>query len=79
MIDFLKKIVSLIVEDQEKLQIVEKPENNLVVYTILVPETEIGKVIGKKGKVINAIRTLARLKAFKEGKRVLVKIDKLSN
>ncbi|MGB9637522.1 MAG: KH domain-containing protein [Microgenomates group bacterium] len=73
--DFLKKIVSSIVENPEKIEIVYSNNDNLSVYTILVPESEVGKIIGKGGKVINAIRCLAKLKALKEQTRVLVKVE----
>lgn len=73
--DFLIKIVSAIVDSPEEIEIAETEENGLKIYTILVPEDEIGKVIGKEGKVINAIRCLARLKAIRAQERVLVKVE----
>jgi len=73
--DFLKKIVSSIVENPEEIEIASEKNNNVSVYTILVPDTEVGKIIGKGGKVINAIRCLAKLKALKDQERVLVKVE----
>jgi len=73
--DFLKKIVSSIVENPEEIEIASEKNNNVSVYTILVPDSEIGKIIGKGGKVINAIRCLAKLKALKEQERVLIKVE----
>jgi predicted RNA-binding protein YlqC (UPF0109 family) len=73
--DFLKKIVSSIVENPEEIEIASEKNNNVSVYTILVPDTEVGKIIGKGGKVINAIRCLAKLKALKDQERVLIKVE----
>lgn len=72
--DFLFKIVAGIISEGAFCEIAEDKADDLEIYTITVPETEIGKVIGKGGKVITALRTLARVKAIREQKRVLVKI-----
>lgn len=75
--EFLEKLISFIVTEETEFEIKEdfsEPEN-LTVYTIFVPENEIGKVIGKGGKVISAIRTLCRIKAVKENKRIILKAE----
>lgn len=74
---FLEKLVSFIVSEETPFEIKEEVIDNLTTYIILVPETEIGKVIGKEGKVISALRILTRIKAVKEQKQVLIKVDKL--
>lgn len=73
--DFLLKMAAVIVDNPEEITIKEEENNGLHIYTLLVPEEEIGRVIGKGGKVINSIRTLARLKAMKNQERVLVKVE----
>lgn len=75
--DFLEKLVSYITDKPEKVVIEEKIEDDLVIYTIFASSEEVGKIIGKGGKVINALRTLCRLKAAKKGERVLIKIEAL--
>lgn len=72
--DFLKKIVSSIVSNGVDFEIKEENTEDLKIYTIIVPPEEIGKLIGKGGKIINSIRTLCRLKAIKNQERILVKI-----
>lgn len=75
--DFLIKIVSAIVEDPNKIEVLSNEENGLTVYTVSVPEIEVGKVIGKEGRVITAIRCLARLKALKSQEKVMIKVQAL--
>lgn len=75
--EFINNLVSLILPENVNFEIKEEPSEDLTVYTILVPEEEMGKIIGKEGKVISAIRTLARLKAAKEQKKILIKADRL--
>lgn len=77
--DFLKYLVSFIVNNPEKIEIQERQEESITVYTIVVPEEETGKVIGKGGKVINAIRCLARIKAIKNQERILIKVESNQN
>jgi len=72
--DFLKKIVSFIIDNPEDLQIKEETVNQLKIYTIVVPQEEIGRIIGKEGKVISAIRCLARLKNLKNQERFFIKV-----
>lgn len=75
--DFLKKLVSYIASEGVSFEIKEELLDGLTTYTILVPEEEIGKLIGKEGRVISALRTLCRLKAAKEQKRVLIKVERI--
>jgi hypothetical protein len=75
--DFLKKLVSFIIDRPELVEIEEKIEDGLTILTIFVPEEEVGKIIGKGGKVINALRTLCRLKSAKSQERVIVKVEAL--
>lgn len=74
--DFLEKLVSYIISEGVSFKIEEKTLDNLTVYTIFTAEEEIGKIIGKGGKVISTIRTLCRVKAVKEQKRVLIKVER---
>jgi len=73
--DFLKKILSAIVDAPEQAEIASQEENGQTIYTLLAPKDEVGRVIGKEGRVINAIRCLARLKAAKTGEKIYIKVE----
>jgi len=73
--DFLKKIAAAIVENPDQIEISSEEGEGATAYTILVPESEVGKIIGKEGRVISAIRCLARLKALKSQQKVLIKVE----
>lgn len=77
--DFLKKIAALIVENPDQIEISSQQGDGAIIYTIFVPEGEVGKIIGKEGKVITAIRCLARLKALKNQEKVLIKVEGLKS
>lgn len=70
--DTLQYIVSQIVDFKDKVEIDEKEENEVVNYTIHLADEDIGKVIGKEGKVIRAIRNVMKIMAIKENKRIQI-------
>lgn len=68
--DLLKFILLSIVEKPKDITIDEKEENGLLTVDFRVAKEDMGKVIGKNGKIIKAIRTVLRIRALKMGKRV---------
>lgn len=74
--DFLTFLITNIVDQPEKITIEEKDEeNNTIVYLIDVAEEDRGKIIGKEGKVIQALRNLVNIKAQKENKRAFLQLN----
>ena len=51
-------IISSIVENPEKIKIEESEEDNIINYKINIAKEDMGRVIGKEGKVIKAIRNI---------------------
>lgn len=76
--EFIQYLVSLILSEDINFEIKEELSEEITIYTIFVPKEEMGKIIGKEGKVISAIRTLSRLKAAKEQKKILIKAEELT-
>lgn len=71
----LEFIVSSIVENTDAVKIDEETIDTSVTYTITVAPEEVGKVIGKSGKVIRAIRNVMKIPAMKQGKRVSINLN----
>jgi len=71
---FIEYLVGLIIDEGTKVEVIETEEEGVRVYRIIVPIEQTGRIIGKGGKVVNALRTLIRLKAIKNQERVLIKI-----
>lgn len=67
-------IVKSLVDNPDEVVIEDKFENNETVYYVKVAESDLGKVIGKGGRIANSIRTLVKAAAIKEKKSVFVKI-----
>ncbi len=70
--EILELIIKNLVDDQNKVSIEEKTNDKSVVYEVKVAKEDMGKVIGKQGKMAKSIRSLIRAIAIKEHKRVNV-------
>jgi predicted RNA-binding protein YlqC (UPF0109 family) len=72
--ELLEFLVRALVEDPEAVLVEELEEDGDLVYEITVAEEDLGRVIGKGGRVANAIRTIAKAAAVRIDRRVLVDI-----
>lgn len=70
--EILETIIKNLVSDTEAISINEVQGAKSVVYEVKVAERDMGKVIGKDGKVAKSIRTIIKAVAAKEEKRVTV-------
>ena len=75
--ELVEYIVKSLVDNPDRVEIKETAEENSVMIEIKVADEDTGKVIGREGRIINAIRTLAKSAAGREQKRVQVEV--LSN
>jgi predicted RNA-binding protein YlqC (UPF0109 family) len=74
MTELLEFLVRALVEDPEAVVVEELEEEGDLVYEITVAEGDLGRVIGKGGRVANAIRTIAKAAAVRIDRRVIVDI-----
>lgn len=72
--DLLKMIACELVDEPDKVVVKEIDQGNTVVLELSVAKDDMGKVIGKKGKRAQAIRSIIRAKATREGKKAVVDI-----
>ncbi|MDP4119583.1 MAG: KH domain-containing protein [Bacillota bacterium] len=61
--------------DQVKIDVDEPNEEGIVVYHLHVAESDMGRIIGKQGRIAKAIRTVARSAAVKDNQKIMVEID----
>ncbi|MBU0619071.1 KH domain-containing protein [Patescibacteria group bacterium] len=73
--DLLNYLLNNIIDHPEAIKIEEiTDETGTIVFKVEVHPEDVGKVIGKKGKIINSIRNLIRVKAVKLQQRVRVEV-----
>ena len=68
----LETIIRNIVENQDSVFINEKNEENKITFEVKVTESDMGRIIGKQGKIANSIRTVMKALGSKDKKRVVV-------
>ncbi|HEX6455659.1 MAG TPA: KH domain-containing protein [Solirubrobacterales bacterium] len=74
MTELLEFLVKALVEEPEAVVVEELEEDGDLVYEISVAEADLGRVIGKGGRIANAIRTIAKAAAVRIDRRVIVDI-----
>jgi uncharacterized protein len=72
--DLIEFLTRALVEEPDAVQVEEIEENGDVVYEITVADDDLGRVIGRGGRVANALRTVAKAAAVKADRRVIVDI-----
>ena len=70
--DLVEFLCRALVEDPDSVRVEELAENGDVVLEVTVPGDDLGRLIGKGGRVANAIRTIAKAAATREDVRVMV-------
>ena len=75
--ELLLAVARGLVEDKEAVQVTVDPmrEDGTVVYHLKVAEADMGRVIGKQGRIATAIRVVMRAAAVRQGEKVIVEID----
>ncbi len=72
--ELVEYIAKSLVDDPSQVVVTEIPGTTSVILELRVASEDMGRVIGRNGRVANAMRTLLRVLAAKEGKRVTLEI-----
>ena len=75
--ELLISLASGLVENPDAVSVTvdEVDERGIVVYHLHVAEEDMGRVIGKQGRIAKAIRTVARSAAIRSNEKIMVEID----
>ncbi len=72
--DLVEMIVQSLVDYPSEVSINETAGESIIILEISVASDDVGKVIGKEGRIANAIRTVVKAAAAKHDKKVTVEI-----
>lgn len=72
--ELVEVIVKALVDDPESVVVTEKEEGRTTIVEVKVADSDMGKVIGKQGRIAKAIRAVVKAAASKEDKKVVVDI-----
>lgn len=73
--DFLESVVKNIVEQPDQVVISEDSAEGRITLTIKVADEDMGRIIGKDGKVINSIRMIMRVMAIRQNVRIRIDLE----
>ncbi len=72
--DLVKYIAMNLVDKPEEVRVEEKEGENSTIIELYVAREDMGKVIGKQGRIAKAIRTVVKAASVKENKKYIVEI-----
>ncbi|MEA4926292.1 MAG: KH domain-containing protein [Syntrophomonadaceae bacterium] len=72
--ELVETIARSLVDNPDEVKVIETENDRSVLLELRVAPDDMGKVIGKQGKIAKSIRTLTKAAAAKAGKRVAVEI-----
>lgn len=72
--ELVEVIAKALVDNPDEVVVTEKQEGRTTVVEVHVSESDMGKVIGKQGRIAKAIRSVVKAAAAKEDKKVIVDI-----
>lgn len=73
--ELVKYVVTALVTEKESVHLTSTTEDDDIVIRVFVDKSDMGRVIGKNGKIANSIRTLVRSASSRMSKRYIIKID----
>jgi hypothetical protein len=72
--NLVEYIVKELVDKPDEVKITETQGESIIILEISVANDDVGKVIGKEGRIANALRTVVKAAAAKQGKKVTIEI-----
>lgn len=72
--ELVEVIAKSLVDYPDEVQVTETENEKAIILELKVAQTDMGKVIGKQGRIAKAIRTVVKAAASKEDRKVIVEI-----
>jgi predicted RNA-binding protein YlqC (UPF0109 family) len=72
--ELIEFMARAIVDDPDSVVVTEENDGDQIVFHLKVAEADMGRVIGKQGRIANAMRTLLKVAAIRQGARAILEI-----
>jgi uncharacterized protein len=73
--EFVTFVAKLLARSPDEVSITEVTEDNTVIFHLHVASDDVGRIIGREGRIVRAIRSLLRAAAVRQGIRYVLEID----
>jgi predicted RNA-binding protein YlqC (UPF0109 family) len=73
--ELIEYVARSLIDHPEELRVTEMEEDGVIVYQLHVAPRDIGKVIGRRGRVARALRTLLKVASIQNRRRAILEID----
>ena len=73
-LDLIKYVVNNVAEKKDEVEYKVEEKEEVIEITVLLADSDMGKVIGKQGKIAKALRTLVKASAPRDGKKYVLEI-----
>lgn len=74
MLELVKYVVNQFAENKDEAEFYQEEKENSILITVVLMPSDMGKVIGKQGKIAKALRTLVNAYTPRENKKYLIEI-----
>lgn len=74
MLDLIKYIVGTFAEKKDEVEYLVEEKDNAIEVTVLLADSDMGKVIGRQGKIAKALRTIVKSATPRESKKYIIEI-----
>lgn len=72
--NLIEYLVKALVDEPDQVNVTEVSQDSSTTYEVRVAPNDLGKVIGKQGRIANALRTVAKAAAMRDKRKVYVEI-----
>lgn len=76
--ELLEFILTNLVDYPDQIEITQENQDGEEIYSIKVAPEDMGKIIGKNGQIIRALRTITRTAAFKQNKKARINLQDIN-
>jgi hypothetical protein len=76
--NLVESVVLSLVDDTSQVKILTSVREGQAILTVLVAADDVGRVVGKEGRIVNALRTVVKAGAAKANQRVSVEVLSIS-
>jgi uncharacterized protein len=72
--DFLEYVAKLLAQAPDQVEVTETEEDGVVIYRLAVAPEDVGRIIGRDGRVVRAIRAVLRAAGARQNVRVALQV-----